>query len=171
VALSRTTNIAAIDAGSNAIRLVIARAKSANAYQELKNDRVALRLGHDAFAQRQFDAHTIDQVSEVFRRFKSRMNQYDVQRYRAVATSAARDARNRKTLVDRVYRNSGIRLEVIDGPEEARLIRSAVLSALGSSAAPNLIADLGGGSLQLSFLSNGNLENSISLSVGTVRFM
>src|SRR3989304_9123353 len=104
--LNRPTNIAAIDAGSNAIRLVIARVKSPNTYHELKNDRVALRLGHDAFTQRQFDAHTIDQVAEVFRRFKSRMNQYDVQRYRAVATSAARDARNRKLLVERVYRPS-----------------------------------------------------------------
>jgi len=171
MAPSSSTNIAAIDAGSNAIRLVIARAKSPTTYQELKNDRVALRLGHDAFTQRQFDAHTIEQVAEVFRRFKSRMNQYDVQRYRAVATSAARDARNRKLLVDRVFRNSGIRLEVIDGPEEARLIRSAVLSALGNSVAPQLIADLGGGSLQLSFMRQGAVENTISLSVGTVRLM
>ncbi|MBI2819345.1 MAG: HD domain-containing protein [Acidobacteria bacterium] len=169
--LNRPTNIAAIDAGSNAIRLVIARVKSPNTYHELKNDRVALRLGHDAYTQRQFDAHTIDQVAEVFRRFKSRMNQYDVQRYRAVATSAARDARNRKLLVDRVYRTSGIRLEVIDGPEEARLIRSAVLSTLGNRVALSLIADLGGGSLQISFLHNGSLENSVSLSLGTVRLM
>jgi exopolyphosphatase / guanosine-5'-triphosphate,3'-diphosphate pyrophosphatase len=171
MALNRTTNIAAIDAGSNAIRLVIARAKSPNTYQELKNDRVALRLGHDAFTQRQFDTHTIDQVSEVFRRFKSRMNQYDVKRYRAVATSAARDARNRKLLVDAVYRTSGIRLEIIDGPEEARLVRSAVLQTLGGKVAPKLIADLGGGSLQLSFLHKLLLKNSVSLSVGTVRLM
>jgi exopolyphosphatase/guanosine-5'-triphosphate,3'-diphosphate pyrophosphatase len=171
MALNRSTNIAAIDAGSNALRLVIARAKSPGSYQELKNDRVALRLGHDAFTQRQFDAHTIDQVAEVFRRFKSRMNQYDVQRYRAVATSAARDARNRKLLADRVYRTSGIRLEVIDGPEEARLIRSAVLSALRGDIAPRLIADLGGGSLQLSFMRHGAVENTVSLSVGTVRLM
>ena len=67
----RTTNIAAIDAGSNAIRLVIAEAKSLHTYHELKNERVALRLGHHAFTQRRFDGQTIDQAVEVFQRFKS----------------------------------------------------------------------------------------------------
>jgi len=166
-----TTNIAAIDAGSNAVRLVIARTEPGNTYHELKNERVALRLGHHAFTQRQFDGQTIDQAVEVFRRFKSRMNRYDVQRYRAVATSAARDARNRKSLVDRIYRSCGIRLEIIDAPEESRLVRSAVLAAVGNQTAPRLIADLGGGSLQLSFLKGDRLERSASLSLGTVRLM
>jgi len=166
-----TIHIAAIDAGSNAIRLVIARADSPQAYHEVKNERAALRLGHHAFTQRRFDGQTIDQAVEVFRRFKSRMNQHNVQRYRAVATSAARDARNRKVLVDRIYRTSGIRLEVIDGPEEARLVRSAVLAAVGRSISPRVVADLGGGSLQINFLKNGSLENSASLSLGTVRLM
>ncbi|HEY7679812.1 MAG TPA: Ppx/GppA family phosphatase, partial [Terriglobia bacterium] len=67
--LGRTTNIAAIDAGSNAIRLLIARADSPRMYHELKNERAALRLGHYAFTQRQFDGQTIDQAVEVFRRF------------------------------------------------------------------------------------------------------
>jgi exopolyphosphatase/guanosine-5'-triphosphate,3'-diphosphate pyrophosphatase len=169
--LGRTTNIAAIDAGSNAIRLLIARADSPRMYHELKNERAALRLGHYAFTQRQFDGQTIDQAVEVFRRFKSRMNQHDVQRYRAVATSAAREARNRKNLVDRVYRSSGIRLEVIDGPEEARLVRSAVLAAVGNRIAPRLVADLGGGSLQVNLLKGESLEESASLSLGTVRLM
>jgi len=167
----RPTNIAAIDAGSNAIRLVIVEAASPKSYKELKNERVALRLGHHAFTQRRFDGHTIDQAVEVFRRFKSRMNQHNVQRYRAVATSAARDARNRDVLIDRIYRTSGIRLEVIDGPEEARLVRSAVLSAVGNSVSPRVVADLGGGSLQINFLKDGSLEHAASLSLGTVRLM
>lgn len=171
MSLERTTTIAAIDAGSNALRLVIARAESQQTYHELKNERVALRLGHHAFTQRQFDAQTIDQAVEVFRRFKTRMNQNDVQRYRAVATSAARDARNSKILVDRIYRSSGIRLEVIDGPEEARLVRSAVLAAVRNRISPRLVADLGGGSLQVSFLKADSLEESASLSLGTVRLM
>jgi len=169
--VERTTNVAAIDAGSNAIRLVIARVKSPNTYHELKNDRVALRLGHDAYTQRQFDAHTIDQVAEVFRRFKSRMNQYDVQRYRAVATSAAREARNQRTLVERVFRSSGIRLEIIDAAEEARLVRLAVLAAVGDRISPRTIVDLGGGSLQVSRLEEGAATESISLPLGTVRML
>jgi len=166
-----TIHIAAIDAGSNAIRLVIARADSPQAYQAVKNERSTLRLGHHAFTQRRFDGQTIDQAVEVFQRFKSRMNQHNVQRYRAVATSAARDSRNRKVLVDRIYRTSGIRLEVIDNHEEARLVRSAVLAAVGNHITPRLVADLGGGSLQINFLKDGSLQNAASLALGTVRLM
>ena len=166
-----TTHIAAIDAGSNAIRLAIARADSPQAYHIVKNERSTLRLGHHAFTQRRFDGQTIDQAVEVFRRFKSRMNQHNVQRYRAVATSAARDARNRKVLVERIYRTSGIRLEVIDSSEEARLVRSAVLRSVGNHITPRLVADLGGGSLQINFLKDGSLQNAASLSLGTVRLM
>ena len=169
--LNRGTNIAAIDAGSNAIRLLIARAQSATAFRELKNERVALRLGRHVFLQQRFDGQTIDQAVEVFRRFKSRMNQYDVQRYRAVGTSATREARNRKALVDRIYHASGIRLEVIDGAEEARLVRSAVLTAVGQRISPRLIVDLGGGSLQISLLRDRIVEESLALPLGTVRLM
>jgi exopolyphosphatase/guanosine-5'-triphosphate,3'-diphosphate pyrophosphatase len=165
------SNIAAIDAGSNAIRLLIARAESPRSYRQLKSERVALRLGHRAFTEREFDAETLDQAVQVFRKFKSKMNQHDVQRYRAVATSAARDARNRKVLVDRIFRSSGIRLEVIEGHEEARLIRTAVLAVLERKVAPRLIMDLGGGSLQMSVLQARDVWLSFSLSIGTVRLM
>ena len=168
---NRTTNIAAIDAGSNAIRLVIARAESIDSYQEVKNERAALRLGRSAFSQRNLDSGTLDKAEEVFRRFKSRMNQYDVQRYRAVATSAARESRNRKILVDRIFRASGIRLQVIDAAEEASLVRSAVLSTVGKHLSPRTIVDLGGGSLQVSMLENGVLQDTVTLGLGTVRMM
>jgi exopolyphosphatase / guanosine-5'-triphosphate,3'-diphosphate pyrophosphatase len=171
MSVERTTNIAAIDAGSNAIRLVIARAESASSYHEVKNDRAALRLGHNVFTQRDFDGHTMDQAVQVFRRFKSRMNEYDVQRYRAVATSAAREARNRKALVDRIYRTSGIRLEVIDPAEEASLVRSAVLTAVDDRISPRMIVDLGGGSLQVSTLEGNEVQSSVTLSLGTVRML
>ena len=169
--VERTTNIAAIDAGSNAIRLVIARAESSNSYHEIKNERAALRLGHDVFTGRGLESHTMDQAVAVFRRFKSRMNQYDVQRYRAVATSAMREARNRKILLDRIFRSSGIRLEVIDAVEESSLVRSAVLAAVGERLVPRTIVDLGGGSLQVSSLQGGVVQQSVTLPLGTVRMM
>ena len=168
---NRTTNIAAIDAGSNAIRLVIARAESMDSYHEVKNERAALRLGRSAFSQRNLDGETIDKAVEVFRRFKSKMNQYDVQRYRAVATSAARESRNRKILVERIFRASGIRLQVIDAAEEASLVRSAVLATVGKHLSPRTIVDLGGGSLQVSMLENGLLQETVTLGLGTVRMM
>ncbi len=163
--------IAAIDAGSNAIRLLIAKTNSNGQYRVLKNERVALRLGSHVFSSRQFDEVTVQRAVEVFRRFKSLMNQHDVQRYRAVATSATREARNRSVLVDRIYRQTGIRLEVIDGFEEARLIRTAVLSSLEGRVVPRVVIDLGGGSMQINLLENGQLRDSASLSLGTVRLM
>jgi exopolyphosphatase / guanosine-5'-triphosphate,3'-diphosphate pyrophosphatase len=166
-----TTNIAAIDAGSNAIRLVIARAESPTSYHEVKNDRAPLRLGHSVFSERNLDSHTVDQAVDVFRRFKSRMNQYDVQRYRAVATSAAREARNRRVLVERIYRTSGIRLEVIDAAEEAALVRTAVLAAVGDRVTPRIIVDLGGGSLQVSVLDQAAVRETVTLPLGTVRML
>ena len=171
MSVERKINVAAIDAGSNAIRLVIARAVSSSNYHEIKNDRAALRLGHNVFTERELDGHTIDQAVQVFRRFKSRMNQYDVQRYRAVATSAAREARNRKTLVERIYRTSGIRLEVIDAGEEASLVQSAVLKAVDGQISPRIIVDLGGGSLQVSTMQDNEVQSSVTLSLGTVRMM
>jgi exopolyphosphatase/guanosine-5'-triphosphate,3'-diphosphate pyrophosphatase len=167
----RATNIAAIDAGSNAIRLLIARAQSPDSYHAVKNERAALRLGHNAFTRREIDSATINAAVQVFRRFKSQMNHYDVQRYRAVATSAAREARNRQALVDAVFRTSGIRLEVIDAAEEATLVRSAVLAAMREHFVPRMIVDLGGGSLQISHLERSVMKKSVSLPLGTVRLM
>jgi exopolyphosphatase/guanosine-5'-triphosphate,3'-diphosphate pyrophosphatase len=169
--LDGTTNIAAIDAGSNAIRLVIARAESPSVFHEIKNERAALRLGHPVFSSRDLDSHSIDQAVQVFRRFKTRMNQYDVQRYRAVATSAAREARNRGVLVEKIFRASGIRLEIIDAAEEAALVRTAVEGALGGRCSPRLVVDVGGGSLQVTRLKDGALEQSVTLPLGTVRLM
>ncbi|MBI3405061.1 MAG: HD domain-containing protein, partial [Acidobacteria bacterium] len=89
----------------------------------------------------------------------------------AVATSASREARNRQELLDRIRRSTGIEVEVIDGVEEARLVRSAVQALLGSRVQPRLVVDLGGGSLEFSLVRNGQLEKSLALPVGTVRLM
>ena len=163
--------VAAIDAGSNAIRLLIAEEDGRGGYRVIQNERVALRLGRHVFASRQFDDAIMDRAVAEFRRFKSLLNQANVQRYRAVATSATREARNRQVLIERIFRQTGIRLEVIDGYEEARLIRQATMAVLKSKVTPQAIVDLGGGSMQVSILRNGVVEESSSLSLGTVRLM
>src|SRR5689334_216531 len=163
--------VAAIDAGSNAIRLLIVEESSEGRYRVIRNERVALRLGRHVFSSRQFDDSTMDRAVAEFQRFKGLMNQANVQRYRAVATSATREARNRNVLIERIYRQTGIRLEVIDGYEEARIIRHAVLAMLTDKVVPEAIVDLGGGSMQVSILQNGVVQESNSLSLGTVRLM
>jgi exopolyphosphatase/guanosine-5'-triphosphate,3'-diphosphate pyrophosphatase len=164
-------NVAAIDVGSNAVRLIIARVSSPAKLQTLRAERCALRLGSDAFAHHAFAKPTLRRTVKVFSRFRSLLERYQVTTYRAVATSAVREARNRQVLVDRIYRKTGIWLEVIDGEEESRLERLAVLSVLDSRLSPRAILDLGGGSLEVSFLRDGRLERAAQLAVGTVRLM
>jgi exopolyphosphatase / guanosine-5'-triphosphate,3'-diphosphate pyrophosphatase len=163
--------LAAIDAGSNAIRLVIARATSPSNIQILDAERAAVRLGHNAFTRRLLDNDTILRATRVFRYFRGRMDHYHASAYRAVATAAAREARNYRKLMDRVRKKSGLDLEVISSEEEARLVCSAVQWALGDRLQPRLIFDLGGGSLELNFFQRGVLEHRIALPLGTIRLM
>lgn len=164
-------HIAAIDAGSNAIRLVIARAESPVEIHELATERVPVRLGHNAFTRRRLDERTLERAAKAFRQFRDMMERYRVEAVRAVATSASREARNRGELIRRIERESGIRLEVIGAREEARLVRSAVLARLDGKVAPQIIFDLGGGSLELSLMRGHEVEKSAHLPVGTVRLM
>ena len=169
--MAAPVQLAAIDAGSNAIRLVIARATSPKQIQILDCERAAVRLGHNAFTRRVINGDTISRAARAFRQFRDRMDQYNVGAYRAVATAAAREARNYRRLMDRVQRKAGIELEVISSEEEARLVCSAAQWALGDSIQPRLIFDLGGGSLELNFYQRGVLENRIGLPLGTIRLM
>jgi exopolyphosphatase/guanosine-5'-triphosphate,3'-diphosphate pyrophosphatase len=99
------------------------------------------------------------------------MDEFGVTRYRAVATSATREARNRRAFVRAIKTKSGIALEVISSAEESRLGREAVQAALGPEAAPRCIADLGGGSLDIILLLNHAVEQSVQLPLGAVRLM
>ncbi len=169
--MAAPVQLAAIDAGSNAIRLVIARATSPDHIQFLETERAAVRLGHNAFTRHLLDNETISQAARVFRHFRDRMDRSHVTSYRAVATAAAREVRNYRRLMDRIRRKSGIELEVIGSEEEARLVCSAVRWALGEGIQPRVIFDLGGGSLELNFFERGALQRRIALPLGTIRLM
>lgn len=169
--MAAPVQLAAIDAGSNAIRLVIARATSLHQIQILDSERAAVRLGHNAFTRRLLDEDTINRAARAFRFFRDRMERHNVGAYRAVATAAAREARNHRELMERIRRKAGIEVEVISSQEEARLVCSAVHWALGDRFHPRLIFDLGGGSLELNFFQRGVLDHRIALPLGTIRVM
>ena len=169
--MAAPVHIAAIDAGSNALRLLIARATSPDRYEILDSERASVRLGHNAFTRHALSADTIAKAARAFRHFRRVMNRHHVVMYRAVATSAAREARNRHTLIERIRRKAGLELEVISGEEEARLVCAGVLRTLGGDVNPRLIFDLGGGSLELNFLENGEVTRRVALPLGTVRLM
>src|ERR1700736_3346164 len=150
--MSEPVHIAAIDAGSNAVRLSVARAYSALDIEPLHNERYSLRLGEGVFLRHRFSENIFKKGVKAFRHFKEIMDEFGVTRYRAVATSATREARNREAFLRRIKQKSGIAVEVISAVEESRLGREAVISALGPESPPRCIIDLGGGSLELSIL-------------------
>jgi exopolyphosphatase/guanosine-5'-triphosphate,3'-diphosphate pyrophosphatase len=167
----RPVRIAAIDAGSNAIRLAIAEVRPGSGLAIVGTERFPVRLGHRVFLDRRLDATTIARAAEAFRRCGRLLERFQVKSYRAVATSAAREARNRQVLLRRIRRVSGIRLGVVSSAEEARLVRHAVVQTLGDHVAPRLIFDLGGGSLEITLLQAEGVERSFALPLGTVRLM
>jgi len=169
--MSEPVHIAAIDAGSNAVRLAVARAFSALDIEPLVSERYSLRLGENVFVRHRFSEELLKKGVKAFRHFREIMDEFGVTRYRAVATSASREARNRDAFLRYIQKGSGIRLEVVSSAEESRLGRVAVLAALGPEAPLRGIADLGGGSLELSLLRDHRVEQSVQLPVGTVRLM
>jgi exopolyphosphatase / guanosine-5'-triphosphate,3'-diphosphate pyrophosphatase len=164
-------HIAAIDAGSNAIRLSVARAYSAIDIEPIYNERYPLRLGESVFVRNRFTEEIFKKAGKAFRHFRGIMDEHGVTLYRAVATSASREARNREAFVRYIRMRSGMRLEVINAPEESRLGREAVLAALGPETQPRCILDLGGGSLEINLLRDHRVEQSAQLPVGAVRLM
>jgi exopolyphosphatase/guanosine-5'-triphosphate,3'-diphosphate pyrophosphatase len=164
-------HIAAIDAGSNAVRLSVARAYSALDIEPLITERYPLRLGEGVFVRHRFSEELLKKGVKAFRHLREVMDEFGVTRYRAVATSASREAGNRKSLVRRVKKASGVDLEVISAKEESRLGREAVFGAMGPEAQPRCIVDLGGGSLELSILRDHGVLQGAQLPVGTVRLI
>src|ERR1700675_4053641 len=169
--MSEPVHIAAIDAGSNAVRLSVARAYSALDIEPLHNERYSLRLGESVFVRHRFSEDILKKGVKAFRHFKEIMDEFGVTRYRAVATSASREARNRDAFVRQIKQKAGIALEVVSGGEESRLGREAAIAALGPESPPRCIADLGGGSLEINILRDQAVEQSAQLPVGTVRLM
>jgi exopolyphosphatase/guanosine-5'-triphosphate,3'-diphosphate pyrophosphatase len=169
--LPKPLYLGAIDAGSNAFRLLIARVNSAEEWEIVESLRAPVRLGHSAFAKGEFDRKILRDATAAFELFRRAMDRNGVVAYRAVATSAAREASNRHILIDRILHQARIHLEVISGEEEARLVRVAALRALRELRPPRFILDLGGGSLELNELRGGKLMGSVGLPLGTVRLL
>ncbi len=159
-------SLAAVDVGSNAIRLAVVRLSEDGSGRN-EGRRYALRLGTSVFSQGRIDRETRAQLAAVFSDIAMHMRRLHVVRYRAVATSAMRDAQNGEEVARELRRCSGIELEIIDGAEEGRLVREGLLRALGSVREDALLVDLGGGSLELELATGGGC----SVAFGTVRLL
>ena len=165
------TRIAAIDVGSNAMRMVIGEMNELWQVKTLENIRLPVRLGQDVFGKGVLEEPTLQHTEEAFLYFKRMAENYGVQKLRAVATSAAREAANRDLLVERVFQTSAIELEVISSEEEARLIHQAVVHELNLKSKRALLIDIGGGSIEVTISTGQNIVSTESYNMGTVRLL
>src|SRR5271165_2306188 len=159
---------AAIDIGSNSVRLKIAKAVRGR-LQTLQEDREVTRLGESVFANGALDPQAMAHTLRVLRRFHRATQTQVADRVRVVATSALRDARNTRAFVDWVRTATGWKVEVVSGLEEGRLIHLGVLTHARVAKARALLIDLGGGSCELTLSMNGHIAEMVSLPIGAVR--
>ena len=167
---------AAIDIGSNAIRLLIANviSKSNSKKIQIKKSslvRVPIRLGADTFVSGKISETNKLRMIDAMKAFKLLMNVYDVEKYRACATSAMREASNGTEIIGEIFEQSDVKIEIIDGKTEAEIIFSTDLAELIQEDKSYLYVDVGGGSTELTVFSNGKIINSKSYKMGTVRLL
>lgn len=166
---------AAIDIGSNGARLLIKRFDdNAPEFDRIKRVlfiRVPLRLGKDVFTLGKISKEREVMMMHMMKGFKHFMLLNQVDDYRACATAAMRDAENGKKIMKTIMQETGIKLEIIRGEEEARLLCNNVIEQTNSNSGSYAYVDVGGGSTEISLLHDGVLAESHSFNIGTLRML
>lgn len=168
-------NIAAIDIGSNGARLLIKsfddNAPASSRIRKLLFVRIPLRLGQDVFTLGKVSKERQHMMMHMMKAFRQFMLLYKVEHFRACATSAMRDADNGKKVMRRIEKETGIRLEIIPGAEEAQLLCNNLVENTDSGVGNYAYVDVGGGSTEISLLHDGVLAESHSFNIGTLRLL
>lgn len=171
----KPTTLAAIDIGSNGARLLIKKfddsAPEFERIRKLMFIRVPLRLGKDVFTLGKISKERAEMMLHMMKGFKQFMLLYDVQAFRACATSAMRDAENGKKVMKRIFDKTGINLEIIPGSAEAQLLCNNLVENTESNMGNFAYVDVGGGSTEISLLHDGILAESHSFNIGTLRLL
>lgn len=166
---------AAIDIGSNAIRLlinnVIEHDEKPTAFKKSELVRVPVRLGEDSFLRGEISKRNLNRLVKTMQSFDLLMQVYGVEKYMACATSALREAKNGQEVIDKVQKESGVQIQIIDGKMEASIIASTDLKDLIKSDRFYLYVDVGGGSTEFTIFDKGQPVMSRSFEIGTVRIL
>lgn len=160
--------LAAVDIGTNSLHLVVARMTGGRSFEVLEREKEMVRLGSGAGDMKHLDPEAMERAIVVLSRFREVADVHGA-RVVAVATSAVREAENRTEFLDRAHREAGIDVEVISGPEEARLIHIGVLQAVPVFGRQLLLCDIGGGSTELLIGRMGETLASRSMKLGAIR--
>ena len=163
--------LAAIDVGSNAMRLAVAVADDHGRTRVIHTDREAVRLGADVFARREISDGRLVEAMDAFIKFRKVIRHYKVKAVRAVGTSALREARNRDYCINQIVKTTGLTIEPISAEEEARLVYLAVSRAVKFDGKVALLLDIGGGSVEISLVADSEIVTTDSFNIGTVRLL
>lgn len=164
--------LAAIDIGSNAARLLIKEVDTqTEKVTKLNMLRIPLRLGMDVFTLGKIGKEREQMVLDTMKIFGDLMNIYNVEHYRACATSAMRDAKNGNDIITKVKKSTDIGIEIISGDEEASLIYENHIEDTLDKKKDYLYIDVGGGSTELMFFQNNELQYKHSFNIGTIRLL
>ena len=155
--------VATIDIGTNTTRLAIIDRDS---MKVLDKFRTVTRLGENFNGN--LDNNAIDRVVNVIKLYKTVMDKYNVEKFRGVATSVVRESANGKELIDKIYKETGLKIDVISGEEEAELTFYGVLSVLDKNIKDFILLDIGGGSNEYILVKDRKIVDSISLKFGVV---
>lgn len=168
-------NYAAIDIGSNAVRLLVStiteKKGEETTFRKTSLVRVPIRLGGDVFVTSEISDSNIRRMEDTMLAFKLLMKSHGVEKYKAFATSAMREAQNGNEVVEKIKQNSGLDIEIIDGNHEAAIIAATELHKLIQNNKNFLYVDVGGGSTEYTLYSSGKTIASKSFKVGTVRLL
>ena len=171
----RIRKYAAIDIGSNAIRLLVANViEEENKDPKFKKSslvRVPIRLGQDVFTNGEISKINVDRMINAMKSYRLLMDIHGVENYMACATSAMREAKNGEAIVEKIKKKSGITIDIIDGKREATIIASTDLHDIIEKEKDYLYVDVGGGSTEFTIFSNGKIKISRSFKIGTVRLL
>ncbi len=171
----RIKKYAAIDIGSNAVRLLISNIieEKGNPVRFKKNSlvRVPIRLGEDVFINQKISKRNIKRVVDTMLAFNLLMKSHNVVKYKACATSAMREAINGQELTNLILKKSEIKIDIIGGEEEAQIIAATDLKQYIKEDRAYLYVDVGGGSTEFTIFNNGRTVTSKSYKIGTVRLL
>lgn len=168
------TSFAAIDIGSNAVRLLIKQLKERDGqpvFAKVLLLRVPLRLGFDVFAGEKISEQKEKNMIRLMKSYAQLMKIYKVKHYRACATSAMRDALNGRDIIKAIRKKTGIDIEIIDGQEEAQMVYNNHIEYMEDRQGNYMYVDVGGGSTEINMLAQGELVCSRSYNIGTVRIL
>ncbi|MGB1018922.1 MAG: exopolyphosphatase [Chitinophagales bacterium] len=170
----KTKKYAAIDIGSNAMRLLInnvIEAEDKVYFKKVAITRVPIRLGTEAFVNKKISDANIKRMLYAMKAFANLMKVHDVEKYRACATSAMRDAKNGAEIIAKIKAETDIAIEIISGEEEAEIIFATHIEKLINKPLNFLYLDVGGGSAECTLFSNGEIVTSKSFNIGTIRLL